>query len=223
MASVTPPRLSVEGLRLSFGERVLCHDVSLALSRGEIAVIEGPSGCGKSTLLRALARLDDPDRGRLSLEGRDAASLAPTAWRRRVAYVFQQPPMFEGSVADNFSAGPSLIGKTMSRDEVGALADRVGIDRALLDRPAKSLSGGERMRAAIARALANDPSVLLLDEPTAALDSAAASMIVALVRELAASGVSAVVVTHSREHAEALGGTRYTLSEHGLTRMEEGA
>ena len=223
MASVTSPRLSVEGLRLSFGERVLCHDVSLALAHGEIAVIEGPSGCGKSTLLRSLALLIALDHGRLSLEGRDAASLAPTAWRRRVAYVFQQPPMFEGSVADNLSAGPSLMGRTMSRDEVGALADRVGIDRALLDRPAKNLSGGERMRAAIARALANDPSVLLLDEPTAALDSAAASMIVALVRELAASGVSAVVVTHAREHAEALKGTRYTLTERGLSRVEDGA
>ena len=214
MAPGTPltPRLVAEGLAVAFDGRTVLGDASLAVRPGAIAVLEGPSGCGKSTFLRMLAGLTEPLRGRRLLDGEDALAMRPEVWRRRVAYVFQQPPMFDGTVADNLRAGPKLAGRSLAKADVEALARRVGLDAALLDRAARSLSGGEQMRVAIARALANDPGVLLLDEPTAALDPASAATVLGLVRDLAGEGVSVVVVTHSREHAEALGGTRYVVA-----------
>lgn len=214
------PRLQVDGLSVTRDGRPVLRSVSLSLAPGEVAVIEGASGSGKSTLLRALATLIAPDAGRLSLDGRDALDLPPEQWRRRVAYVPQAPPMFDGAVSDNLAAGPLLAGASFSSAQRDALAARVGLDLALLDRPARSLSGGERMRVAIARALANEPDVLLLDEPTAALDAASAATVLDLVVALARSGVSAVVVTHATAHADALGGTRYRFADGRLVHAE---
>lgn len=184
-------------------------------------VIGGPSGSGKSTLLKVLATLLEADRGRLALDEQDASAMSPSAWRRRVAYVPQSPPMFDGFVRDNLAAGPSLSGGALTEAQLGALLSRVGLDPALGARAARSLSGGERMRVAIARALANEPAVLLLDEPTAALDEESAATLLSLVRSLALDGMSAVVVTHSRSHAAALGGTRLRLSDGALKPGDE--
>ena len=221
MTRPTPPRLHAAGLCLSLDGRPLLRELDLRLHTGEIAVLEGPSGSGKSTLLKVLATLLEAARGRLALDDQDASTMSPSAWRRRVAYVPQSPPMFDGLVKDNLAAGPSLSGATLSDDQLAALLSRVGLDSALGARAARSLSGGERMRVAIARALANEPSVLLLDEPTAALDEGSAATVVSLVRSLSLDGMSAVVVTHSRLHAAALGGTRLRLSDGALAPGEE--
>ncbi|MEP7122817.1 MAG: ATP-binding cassette domain-containing protein [Byssovorax sp.] len=203
-------RLAAAGVIVVREGRTLVDRADLAVNAGEIAVVEGASGSGKTTMLRAMATLIPRDAGTLTLDGIDAAALPPTHFRRRVAYVPQLPPMLEGTVADNVATGPRLRGASIASEALAALVIRVGLPEAILDRPARELSGGERQRVALARALANEPSFLLMDEPTSALDPASATHVLALVRALAEQGLGVLVVTHVEEHAERLGGTRYT-------------
>jgi putative ABC transport system ATP-binding protein len=156
-----------------------------------------------------MATLLEADSGMLSLCGVDARSISPRTFRTRVAYVLQQPPMFEGTVAANIAAGPALRGVSVARDRILQLLERVGLPAEFADRDASPLSGGERQRVALARALANDPEVLLLDEPTSALDPIAADAVLAQVRTLANDGRAVAVVTHQVEHAVALCGRRF--------------
>jgi putative ABC transport system ATP-binding protein len=116
--------------------------------------------------------------------------------------------MFDGTVADNLRTGPRFRGLSLSAAAVTALVERVGLAATFADRVATELSGGERLRVALARALANEPSVLLVDEPTSALDPASADVVIDLLRELGASGTAVLTVTHSEEHAARLGGER---------------
>jgi putative ABC transport system ATP-binding protein len=212
--------LEAQRLVVVRGGRRLLDDASLAVTCGAIATIEGPSGSGKSTLLRAIATLIPVEGGRVLLDGADVATMAPTDLRRRVAYVPQQPPMLEGSVAANVAVGPRLAGRAMDPAAIAALLARVGLPAAFADRDAKSLSGGERQRLALARALANEPRVLLLDEPTSALDPEAADRVLDLVRALATEGLAIVVVTHVRAHAARLGGERWICRAGRLDRGE---
>jgi putative ABC transport system ATP-binding protein len=190
------------------GRRIL-DDASIQVQPGEAVAIQGPSGSGKTTLARALATLVEPDEGTVLLDGRDAREIAPTQFRTRVAFLAQQPAMFEGTVRDNLKAGPALHGKPLADAQAQELIGAVGLDVPILQREARTLSGGEKQRVALARALANAPQVLILDEPTAALDPEAGERIVALVRALSARGLSVVMVTHVEAHARALGGRRY--------------
>jgi ABC-type iron transport system FetAB ATPase subunit len=191
-----------EGRRILDGASMLVH-------AGEAVAIEGPSGSGKSSFARALATLTEVDSGSVLLGGVDARQLPPTQYRTRVAFLAQQPAMFAGTVLDNLSAGPALRGLRLAAERATELISSVGLDESFLMREARTLSGGEKQRVALARALANGPEVLILDEPTAALDPVAGELIVALVRQLVRSGLSVVMVTHVAAHAQALDGTRY--------------
>jgi putative ABC transport system ATP-binding protein len=182
---------------------------SLTVQAGETVSIEGASGSGKSTLLRVMATLLEMTSGQVLLGGVDARSLSPRVFRKRVAYVPQLPPMFEGTVASNVAAGPSLRGLKLERGAVVRLLERVGLGADFHDRDPRNLSGGERQRVALARALANEPEVLLLDEPTSALDQGMAERIIELIRSLSADGHAIAIVTHIEEHAAALAGRRY--------------
>jgi ABC-type multidrug transport system ATPase subunit len=217
------PALEAIDLVLARGGRRLLDGASLAVAPGEVVAVEGVSGSGKSTLLRALATLVEPDAGRVLLAGVDARTLAPPAYRTRVAYVAQDAPMLPGTVAANLAAGPALRGEALGADEVGALLAKVELPGARWPREARTLSGGERARVALARALANRPEVLLLDEPTASLDPATGARIVALVRALGGGGTSIVTVTHLAEHAAGLGGTRYVCEAGRVRRWEAAA
>ena len=155
-----------------------------------LTAIVGPSGSGKTTLLRLLNRLDDPDDGVVLLDGRDVRDYDVLELRRRVQLVGQIPVAFPGTVADN--VGP----------DTSALLARVGLDSRLETREADRLSVGEAQRMALARSLALDPEVLALDEPTSALDTASRAGIEALIRRLAASGLTVIMVTHDPAQAE---------------------
>jgi len=191
------------------GGRRILDGASILVRPGEAVAIQGPSGSGKSTLARVLATLLEADAGSVRLDGRDAHEIAPNQFRTRVAFLAQQPAMFEGTVLENLGAGPRLRGKPFDGAQARELIGAVGIDESMLSREARTLSGGEKQRVALARALANAPEVLLLDEPTAALDPDSGARIVALLRELHGRGLSVVLVTHANEHARALGGTLY--------------
>ena len=194
------------------GGRRILDEATILVRPGEAVAIQGPSGSGKSTLVRVLATLLEADAGNVLLDGRDAREIAPSQFRTRIAFLAQQPAMFDGTVRDNLAAGPALHGDSLDDARARDLIAAVGLDDSLQLREARTLSGGEKQRVALARALANDPQVLLLDEPTAALDPEAGELIVALLRDLRARGLSVVMVTHVDAHARALGGTLYIIA-----------
>jgi putative ABC transport system ATP-binding protein len=174
------------------------QDVSLSIPAGSTAVL-GPSGSGKSTLLRLLNRLADPDEGTVRFHGTDVRDLDPLELRRRVGLVPQLPAPVPGSVRDNVCFGPSLHGEEVRPEPPLRLA---GLDESFLDRDASRLSVGEQQRVMLARALALEPEVLLLDEPTASLDAAATRAVEYALRGL--RDVSLVLVTHDPAQAERL-------------------
>jgi putative ABC transport system ATP-binding protein len=174
------------------------EDVSLAIPSGRAALV-GPSGSGKSTLLRLLNRLADPDEGTVRFHGTDVRELDPLELRRRVGLVPQLPAPVPGTVADNVCFGPRLHGEDVDPERPLRLA---GLDPSFAERDASRLSVGEQQRVMLARALALEPEVLLLDEPTASLDAAATRAVEDALREL--HGLSFVLVTHDREQAERL-------------------
>ena len=202
---------SLEGRELVVlrGGRRILDGASIRVRPGEAVAIQGPSGSGKSTLVRVLSTLLEMDEGSVLLDGCDVHEIGPSQFRTRVAFLAQQPAMFDGTVLANLGAGPLLRGKPLEAEQARELIAAVGLDESMLAREARTLSGGEKQRVALARALANGPEVLLLDEPTAALDPDSGGRIVALLRDLHARGLSVVMVTHADEHARALGGTLY--------------
>lgn len=170
----------------------ILRGITMSVPCDGILALVGPSGSGKSTLLRLLNRLDDPLSGSITWEGRDLADWDPRDLRRRVAMVFQKAPIFPGTVLDNFAvAAPDV-----DEERANHVLDHVGMPRELLNRAADRLSGGEAQRMSIARALLTNPSVLLADEPTAALDGVARRTVEDLGMEVAASGVPIVWITH---------------------------
>jgi len=170
---------------------------SARIAQAGLTAMVGPSGAGKTTLLRLLNRLDDPDGGQVLVDGKDVCDYDVLDLRRRVQYVGQVPVTFPGTVAENLAmAAPSA--------DAVALLQRVGLPEALVQRRADALSVGEAQRLSLARALACDPEALLLDEPTSALDTASKGGIEQLIRSLADSGLTVVLVTHEPRQAAEL-------------------
>jgi ABC-type multidrug transport system fused ATPase/permease subunit len=173
------------------GRRVL-DAAALEVRPGEITALVAPSGAGKSTLLRACVRLVERAAGTITLDGKEIRELDARALRRRVGLVAQTPAMLPGSVADNLRYGVDALDGPAVRLALAA-AD---LDAAFAEREARALSGGERARVALARALTRGPEILLLDEPTAALDHDSAERIGATLRGLAGRGLGVCVATH---------------------------
>jgi ABC-type methionine transport system ATPase subunit len=175
------------------GGQVVLAGLDGSIAEGATCIV-GPSGAGKSTLLRLLNRLADPETGAISYRGRDLRELDVLALRREVALVPQLPALVEGSVADNISYGARLAGCDA---DVGRLLGLAGLQESFAARPAARLSVGEQQRVMLARALALEPSVLLLDEPTSALDHEAKLAVEATLSELRCElEISLVFVTH---------------------------
>ena len=150
---------------------MLLDGIDLRLEGGTVDTLGGPSGGGKTTLLRILGLLCEADEGQVLLDGVDVRTLVPHQVRRRVALVPQAPAMFPGTVLDNVRTGPRLAGQDLSESTARELIVRAGLEPQFLSQDARALSGGEKLRVAVARALALHPEAWLLDEPTAALDA----------------------------------------------------
>ena len=195
-------RFELRDVSLSRGGQQVLEGVSAEIPPGTTSVV-GPSGAGKSTLLRLLNRLADPDRGEIDYNRRPLAEYDPLKLRREVSLVPQLPALAEGSVGDNidFAAGLAHCEPDCARS-----LSLAGLDVSFAGREAAKLSVGEQQRAMLARALAQDPQVLLLDEPTSALDEESRDAIEATLAELRREiDISIVLVSHDPEQARRLG------------------
>jgi tungstate transport system ATP-binding protein len=192
--------ITVDDVSLRSGGVIILEGISLVLAPGAPTVLIGPNGSGKTSLIRLAMGLIPPTTGRIAWGGYGA-----TEGRR--AIVFQRPVMLRRSVAGNiaFALRSGAIAPPAPQDRVAALLDLVGL-AALGRRPARRLSGGEQQRLALARALARDPEILFLDEPTANLDPAATKAVEDIVAKVAAAGVKIVLATHDLGEARRLAG-----------------
>lgn len=200
-AGPTTPALEAQHLSRAVAGKILANDISVQVQVGEVLAVVGPSGSGKTTFLRLLNRLDEPTGGIVRLNGQDYRELAPRDLRQRVGMVMQTAYLFPGTVADNVAYGPLQRGQTLPAEQIATLLLRVGLP-GYQQRDVGNLSGGEAQRVSIARALANDPEILLLDEPTSALDVESArkveSLLLDIIRE---RRMTCVIVTHNAAQA----------------------
>jgi phosphate transport system ATP-binding protein len=209
------PRLQADNLTAYFGASAAIRDVTVSLLDREVTAVVGPSGCGKSTFLRCLNRLHETiplarAEGRVLLDGRNiyANGVNPIEVRKHIGMVFQRPTPFPTmTIRQNVAAGLKVVAKRPSRRATDEIVERALSRAALweevkdrLDTSAVSLSGGQQQRLCIARALATDPEVLLLDEPTASLDPISSQKVEELVYELR-KDMTMVIVTHNMQQA----------------------
>jgi len=204
------PMVQLEGVCKSFGDNLVLDGIDLDVAHGEVLVVIGPSGSGKSTLLRCVNLLEPIQEGRIYLEGdeitRKGADVSSV--RQRVGIVFQQFNLFpHRSALENVTMAPEkVLGRSReeAREKGRALLERVGLADKLDEYPER-LSGGQQQRVAIARALAMDPHVMLFDEVTSALDPELVKEVLDVIRELAAEGMTMIIVTHELGFARDVG------------------
>lgn len=193
--------IDVKHLSKSFGDHLVLDDISEHVSPGENVVIIGPSGSGKSTFLRCLNLLEQPTAGTITFAGTEITDpkVNIDAMRRQMGMVFQHFNLFPHlTVKKNLELAPSLL-KLKDKEAISKRADELLARVGLADKAnvyPKSLSGGQQQRIAIARALAMDPDVILFDEPTSALDPEMVGEVLELMKELAHTGITMLVVTH---------------------------
>ena len=208
------PFMVADGVDVYYGDNHAIQDVSLEIGKKEVIALIGPSGCGKSTFLRCLNRMNDTIEtarvtGKIMLDGKDIyrKEQDPVALRARVGMVFQKPNPFPKSIYDNVAYGPRIHGLAVDRTELDEIVhtslDRAGLLKEVkdrLDEPGTSLSGGQQQRLCIARTIAVNPEVILMDEPCSALDPIATARIEDLMDELC-EDYAIVIVTHSMQQA----------------------
>ncbi|MFE6863350.1 amino acid ABC transporter ATP-binding protein [Nocardia sp. NPDC057668] len=210
--------LTGTGLRLTLGGNQILRGVDIQVDAGKTTTVIGPSGSGKSTLLRVLNRLHEPTAGDILLDGKSVLTESPDALRQRIGMVFQHFNLFPHlSVAENIALGPRKL-RGLGKEQARALAleqlTAVGLEGKADVRPAQ-LSGGQQQRVAIARALAMKPELMFFDEATSALDPELVKGVLALMADLAAGGMSMIVVTHEMGFARSVS-DRVVFMDHGL-------
>ncbi|HVS69607.1 MAG TPA: ATP-binding cassette domain-containing protein [Mycobacteriales bacterium] len=215
------PMISLAGVRKTYPDgTVAVHELTLDVAAGEIAVLVGPSGCGKTTTMRMINRLVEPTSGTITVDGADVSTIDPVELRRRIGYVIQQVGLFpHQTVAANIATVPRLLGWDRSKvgRRVTELLELVGLDPAThAKRYPHQLSGGQRQRVGVARALAADPPVLLMDEPFGAVDPVARDRLqVEFLRLQEQVGKTVVFVTHDVDEAIRLGDRIAVMREGG--------
>ncbi|BBC31284.1 Arginine ABC transporter ATP-binding protein [Streptomyces graminofaciens] len=211
LPQIAPAAVEVHDVHKWYGTHRVLDGVDLTVRPGEVTVILGPSGSGKSTLLRVINHLEKPEIGHVSVNGepigvrrhgdrlKELSERAILAQRSRIGFVFQNFNLFPHlTVLDNVAAAPVATGKldkAQARELAHDLLDRVGLADKATAYP-RQLSGGQQQRVAIARALALRPGVILFDEPTSALDPELVGEVLAVIKDLARSGTTLVIVTH---------------------------
>ena len=214
--------LSLKHIKKTFGEHQVLKDISFDINKGEIATIIGPSGGGKSTTLRCINLLEEPIAGEVDFHGENV--LAPNynrnIYRAKVGMVFQQFDLFENkNVLANCMVGQELVLKR-SKDEARQIAlanlKKVGMEQYVNARPSQ-LSGGQQQRVAIARAICMDPEILLFDEPTSALDPEMVGEVLSVMKNLATTGLTMIIVTHEMAFAKEISDQMFFISDGVIT------
>jgi polar amino acid transport system ATP-binding protein len=224
-AAAGAPTVQLEQVTKSFGDLVVLRDIDLTVTQGDVLVVIGPSGSGKSTLLRCVNLLEPIDSGRIFLEGQEitAKRVDVSGVRQRIGIVFQQFNLFPHLRAiDNVTLAARRV-KRISRGKAEQRAHellaRVGLEEKARQYP-HQLSGGQQQRVAIARALMMDPHVMLFDEVTSALDPELVGEVLVVMRDLAQSGMTMLVVTHEMQFAREVGDRLVFMDEGKI--VEEG-
>lgn len=216
--------IKVSDLKKNFGSLEVLKGISTEIKKGEVVVVIGPSGSGKSTFLRCLNRLEEPSGGTIELDGVDITDkkVNINKYRERMGMVFQQFNLFNNhTILKNITLAPVKLGimkKDEAEEKAMALLKRVGLADKAKAYPSQ-LSGGQKQRVAIVRALAMNPEVMLFDEPTSALDPEMVGEVLDVMKELALSGMTMVVVTHEMGFAKEVG-SRVVFMDGGVI-MEE--
>ena len=214
MTTNSPPKMTADHVNVYYGEKQAIDDVSIDIRQEDVTAFIGPSGCGKSTFLRTLNRMNDTVasarvEGDIRLDGEDiyAKAMDVVQLRARVGMVFQKPNPFPKSIYENVAYGPRIHGLASGKAEFDAIVEsslkRAGLWEEVRDRLTDSgtaLSGGQQQRLCIARAIAVDPEVILMDEPCSALDPIATAKIEELIHELRGR-YAIVIVTHNMQQA----------------------
>ncbi len=232
---MSTPKISARNVSVSYGAKQAIHDISIDVDMDHVIAFIGPSGCGKSTFLRTLNRMNDtiPSArvsGDVRLDGQDiyAPEMDVVQLRARVGMVFQKPNPFPKSIYENVAYGPRIHGLATSRSEMDAIVERsltrAGLWNEVKDRLSESgtaLSGGQQQRLCIARAIAVDPEVILMDEPCSALDPIATARIEELIHDLRGRYAIAIVTHNMQQAARVSQRTAFfhlgTLVEYGKT------
>ncbi|WP_445977870.1 phosphate ABC transporter ATP-binding protein PstB [Sphingomonas fuzhouensis] len=232
---VSTPKITARNVSVSYGAKQAIHDISIDVDMDHVIAFIGPSGCGKSTFLRTLNRMNDtiPSArvsGEVRLDGQDiyAPEMDVVQLRARVGMVFQKPNPFPKSIYENVAYGPRIHGLATSRSELDAIVERsltrAGLWNEVKDRLSESgtaLSGGQQQRLCIARAIAVDPEVILMDEPCSALDPIATARIEELIHDLRGRYAIAIVTHNMQQAARVSQRTAFfhlgTLVEYGKT------
>ena len=193
--------ITLSHLEKTFGQNVVLRDINLSVKKGEVISVIGSSGSGKSTMLRCINLLETPSGGEIFYEGTNIQdkSLKLTEYRAKVAMVFQQFNLFNNMTALDNCVKPQMIVLKRTKEEATKIAlsfiEKVGMSAYVNAKPSQ-LSGGQKQRIAIARALAMNPDVILFDEPTSALDPEMVGEVLEVMKDLAKSGYTMIVVTH---------------------------
>ena len=206
--------IDIVGISKSFGDNLVLDDLNLYIRENEFLTLLGPSGCGKTTLLRILGGFESPDAGKVVFDGKDITNLAPN--KRQLNTVFQKYALFTHmNIAENIAFGLKIKGKSNSyiKDKIRYALKLVNLE-GFEDRSPDSLSGGQQQRIAIARAIVNEPKVLLLDEPLGALDlKLRQDMQYELIRLKNELGITFVYVTHDQEEALTMSDTIVVMNQ----------
>ncbi|WP_323841523.1 MULTISPECIES: sulfate/molybdate ABC transporter ATP-binding protein [unclassified Moraxella] len=210
--------IEIKNIHKHFGDFTALNDISFTVNSGELTTLLGPSGCGKTTLLRIIAGLETSDTGRIFFDGIDVTDTP--VQKRGIGFVFQNYALFRHkTVADNIAFGLTLLKERPSQKEIDArvteLLDLVQLPH-IKDRYPHELSGGQRQRIALARAIATNPKLLLLDEPFGALDAKVRKELRSSLRQIQKDiGITSIMVTHDQEEAITISDTIVVMN-HGM-------
>lgn len=199
--------LDIQSLSLDRGGNPVLKEVTFHVEKHNLMMVIGPSGAGKSTLLRAINRLLEPPKEAIFYEGNDITRIPVLKLRRRIGMVFQKPAMFQGSVGENISYGVHINNKELDDNQITDLLKAVSLAPQIVDEDALRLSGGQAQRVALARTLAIEPDVLLLDEPTSSLDPHATRQVENTLLDLNRDrGITLLWVSHAIDQTRRIGG-----------------
>jgi len=212
--------LNIKELYYEVNNTNILKDINIDVDQGDCISIVGSSGSGKSTFLKLCADLMPISKGDIYYRGKNYKEYNPLDLRRKISYCIQAPHLFGEKVFENLEFPFTMRKEAINNNRISELLERFNLDKGILDKDIKSLSGGEKQRIATARNLMYIPDILLLDESTSALDKVNAQVVERYIKDINKEGVTVLWITHSLEQSEGIFNKRITLSEGRVEKVE---